>query len=578
MDNKVEISAVLKRNLKEGKEYDKLIPRVKCGRTNLGEGDTFNTVDWMKDWIEKYSFQTTKISAKLKGRSLEETVNNIYRFLYDHVQYTADGALQQLRSPACTWAQRKEGVDCKSYSVFASSILSNMGINHFIRQVRQPYFFPDEFTHVYVVVPKDQDVKTYSENAPTFVLDATKHQNTEGSYIEKVDLHMTKLKHIGLNAPQDERTQKITRNFENFSRFLLQKGITVTTVNAIRDRVSQFTSKGKDPRFDIVRDGILIEGVLFPLYFTEKIPFKAVEQSFKGGLKGSGLASFSSLFEHTGIPTITGLASDAAAGIIDGGLEVASSAIPFGSVIKDILDNLGLQKNISNVLKYGLSSWGASTTPEETKKRFAEVGLTWLQSEIASVTPDNIDTKLTAIDVMLRGNSQFFLKLMQNHSRAKSTRLANEWVSQECTKILGEILDSFNAQLQSKGVKMTRKMVGAKSSDLNRYPLTNMTSGADLKVDRYWNEIQYAVYTVDKGALKFWNSQQIAASNNQTAAPTNTSQPTGSNNYHSQTGQTGNLNNQEESKSNTGLIVGGVALASIPLLFMMKKPAKKASK
>lgn len=105
----VEISAVLKRNLKDGKEYDKLIPRVKCERTNLGEGDTFNTVDWMKDWIEKFSYQTVKLSPKLKGHTLEETVKNIYDFLYRHVQYTADGQLQQLRSPACIWAQRKEG-------------------------------------------------------------------------------------------------------------------------------------------------------------------------------------------------------------------------------------------------------------------------------------------------------------------------------------------------------------------------------------------------------------------------------------------------------------------------------------
>lgn len=247
MANKVEISAVLKRNLKEGKEYDKLIPRVKCERTILGEGDTFDTVDWMKGWIEKYAYQTAKLSTALKGRSLAETVDNIYRFLYDHVQYTADGALQQVRSPACTWTQRKEGVDCKSYSVFASSILSNLDIKHFIRQVRQPSFYPEEFTHVYVVVPKDQNVNDYSENAPTFVLDATKHQNTESSYIEKVDLQMTKLKHIGLNAPQDERNQKIVKNFENFSRFLLQKGITVSTVNAIRDRVSKFTSKGRIP-------------------------------------------------------------------------------------------------------------------------------------------------------------------------------------------------------------------------------------------------------------------------------------------------------------------------------------------
>jgi hypothetical protein len=41
-----------------------------------------------------------------------------------------------------------------------------------------------------------------------------------------------------------------------------------------------------------------------------------------------------------------------------------------------------------------------------------------------------------------------------------------------------------------------------------------------------------------------------------------------------------NPNNNAPAKSNTGLIIGGVALASLPFLFMLKnqKPAKKNTK
>ena len=567
MADKDGISAVLKRNLKEGKEYDKLIPRVNCERTTLGKGDTFFTVDSMKSWIEKFTFQTEKLALKLKGQTLEDTVNNIYNFLYNHIQYEADGSLQQLRSPACSWMQREKGVDCKSYSVFASSILSNLGIKHFIRQVRQPYFFPDQFTHVYIVVPKNQNNKDI-QNSAMFVLDATKHQNVEGQFLEKVDLPMTKLSHIGLNAPQDERTQKLVENFNRFTQMLLRLGVPLSSVNAIRQKVSESTLLGKDPKMDIVHDGLVIEGVLFPLVFKQKIPFRAVQQAFYAGLKNPGLSSFASLFEnYQGTPSAANAGGDTAAGIVDGGLEIAASAVPFGAIIKNILDKMGLATNISNVLKYGLSSWGASTTPEDTEKRFAEIGLTWLQAEIASVTIDNIDTKLTGIDVMLRGNANFAEGLMNNHSRAKSTELANRWLMTQCRELLEQIISEFSAQLQSKGVKVTRRMVAASSSELNRYPLTNMvTRGQDLKPDRYWNSTQFAVYTIDKSTLTSWNNnQQVGGSN---TGGTNTGGTTPGTTYlpgsNNQAGSNGG-------SSNTGLIIGGVALASIPLLFMFKK-------
>jgi hypothetical protein len=62
---------------------------------------------------------------------------------------------------------------------------------------------------------------------------------------------------------RDNKT--ITRNFEAFTKRLLQNGIPLSTVNAIRDHVSKFTRIGKDPIFKVVDNGIVIERKLFPL-------------------------------------------------------------------------------------------------------------------------------------------------------------------------------------------------------------------------------------------------------------------------------------------------------------------------
>ncbi|MDT0643699.1 hypothetical protein RM553_12725 [Zunongwangia sp. F363] len=609
MAGKQDISTALKRQLRSGKEYEKLMPAVKCESTPLGEGDTFFTVDQMRAWVEKYRWQTAKLALVLEGQSLQGTIANIYQFLYDHVQYTADGALQQLRSPACTWLQRKTGTDCKSFSVFASSILSNLGIKHAIRQVRQPYFFPDEFTHVYVVVYQDQTKETYSENAPTFVIDATRHQNTEVEYLEKADIFMPKLMHVGLNAPQDERTQRIIENFDSFCHFLLKKGAPEDQVIDLRKAVNYYTSKGFDPRINLVYDGVQVEGIVYPVSLTEYVPYLAIKQAFNSnrvvGLTGLGF-SFSDAFSSfsgstasnsTAVRTTSSSSGsgNANGGIVDAGLDLAAGAIPFGGIIKGILDKLELSKNISNVLKYGLSSWGASLTPEEIKKRFAENCYPWLQKMLSETTMENVDRQLTAIDANLRGNNHLFRT--SQHEKAKSTKLANDWAEAETEKLLKEVIDGFNAQFEANNIRVTKRAVKATSSELRNYPIQGFSSGKDLKKaapDRL-NEIDFYVYTVDKSSLKSWNNQQLLQQQNQnnntpTTTPTtgNTYQPVNSNGGATAGNGNGNgpvVTGQGETKSgNGGIIAAGVGLALLPFLLPMlkggaktvSKPAKKA--
>ena len=97
-------------------------------------------------------------------------VSDIQNFLYWHLQYALDGEKQLLRSPACSWVSRFQGIDCKSYSIFASTILLNAGISHYMRRIKQKGN-PDAFTHVYVVVPIDQ--QSYDLSKEYYTIDGT---------------------------------------------------------------------------------------------------------------------------------------------------------------------------------------------------------------------------------------------------------------------------------------------------------------------------------------------------------------------------------------------------------------------
>lgn len=186
----------LHRNLKNGDQYNSLFPSTTCERVALGKGDTDYSIDKMVEWILKTQNHTTKVAKTLSKSSLQYTCEAIHKFLFDHFQYKADDDDQLLRSPACAWQQRYDGIDCKSYSIIASSILLNLKLSHYIRKVG--YTTPDEFTHVYVIVPFNQ--KTNDLNDGYFMIDGTIDTMQEPYYLVSKDEFMP-LKHYGLKRP-----------------------------------------------------------------------------------------------------------------------------------------------------------------------------------------------------------------------------------------------------------------------------------------------------------------------------------------------------------------------------------------
>jgi len=202
---KQEINLLLKRRIKKGDEFSDLIEKPRNQKVKLPSGDTFHSVKIMSVWAKTFYKQVAKLSQILKGKSIKETTEKIHYFLFYDIQYKADGITQNIRSPANSWFNRREGIDCKSYSIFASCVLLNLGIKHYIRQIKQPNFNPKQYTHVYVVVPTNQQSAKIEDGY--CIIDGTLQSNKEPKYTSKEDVFMSlKLPHVGLNCPAPKKT------------------------------------------------------------------------------------------------------------------------------------------------------------------------------------------------------------------------------------------------------------------------------------------------------------------------------------------------------------------------------------
>lgn len=248
------INTYLSRPLKSGRQFDRYFSKSPCKSTFLTKGTTTDGLKQMVNWVKKHQHQTIQLSKKLKGKNVATTVTNIYDFLYNHLQYSADGLEQNLRSPKCSWQTRQIGIDCKSYSVFASCILSNLKIPHAFRKVKQPSN-PERWSHVYIVV---------FHNNKELIIDATKAENTEVKYIYKEDMPVEqKLSYYGLNAAQptitdEQRASDLVISFREFLRRLNSENVSVSITDRIEYLVKKSLGNSIDPKLTFLEDKAII--------------------------------------------------------------------------------------------------------------------------------------------------------------------------------------------------------------------------------------------------------------------------------------------------------------------------------
>lgn len=101
--------------------------------------------------IPQATKQATTIANRYKGKTEEETCKKIFDYLKNNINYKADGEDQQVRLPS--GLMRTAQGDCKSYSVFTSAVLSNLGIPHKLVYASYDPKNPTP-SHIYVVTDK----------------------------------------------------------------------------------------------------------------------------------------------------------------------------------------------------------------------------------------------------------------------------------------------------------------------------------------------------------------------------------------------------------------------------------------
>src|SRR5690242_13717522 len=99
------MQAKKERYIRDGKEFDPLFPKANLTEKTIKRGATVSdTVKFIPQVVRKTKWQTESIAEKLKGKTLYDTCQNIWDFIYNHVRYHKDDAgREQIRSPARLW-------------------------------------------------------------------------------------------------------------------------------------------------------------------------------------------------------------------------------------------------------------------------------------------------------------------------------------------------------------------------------------------------------------------------------------------------------------------------------------------
>lgn len=160
--------SAVNRRIKDGSQFDSLFPKHEGKKELLKkDGEVDDTIEFMKDIVQTYNYQTKKIAQKLKVDSQYETCRRIWQFVVDYIKYNIEKG-EQLRTPSQTWydaqimhRQHPEiahySADCDCMSIFVGCILLNLGIPFTFRVAG--YYdmlgFCRGFQHVYVIAHCD---------------------------------------------------------------------------------------------------------------------------------------------------------------------------------------------------------------------------------------------------------------------------------------------------------------------------------------------------------------------------------------------------------------------------------------
>ncbi len=186
------LTATSYRTIRTGAEYNHLFDTSNFSDDIVQHNSSVDdVVTWAGKVVASYSYQTKALAMALKKESPMATLRNIWEFAYNHIQYRLDRpGMEQLRTPARTWADRRSGVDCDDYTIFIASLLYNLQIPFKFRIAE--YDHKGYYQHIYPIALL---------NGKEIPMDAVIDQfNFEKQFSSNKDFSMTKLGISGLDV------------------------------------------------------------------------------------------------------------------------------------------------------------------------------------------------------------------------------------------------------------------------------------------------------------------------------------------------------------------------------------------
>lgn len=149
------ITATGTRNIDPGTQFNNFFPATKGTDPIVNKNATVHdTLNYIGKLVKETLPETQRIAKYLKSFSgKQQTLVNDFYFFIQHYRYKLDKyGVEQVRTPARCWKDRAAGVDCDCFATSVSSILTNQGIDHYLKIIAingNSYF-----QHIYVIVPK----------------------------------------------------------------------------------------------------------------------------------------------------------------------------------------------------------------------------------------------------------------------------------------------------------------------------------------------------------------------------------------------------------------------------------------
>ncbi len=112
-------------------------------------GSVVDTANIMRQVAREDAENVKALAEHLAGKTVKETLKNIFDFVYTHIQYELDDRfVEQVRRPLRTLYDQKGDCDC--YATLIGSMLEALGIKY---KFRIAMYSAGRYQHVYVIVP-----------------------------------------------------------------------------------------------------------------------------------------------------------------------------------------------------------------------------------------------------------------------------------------------------------------------------------------------------------------------------------------------------------------------------------------